>query len=416
MRLRPVGASLWLLSAPAARRPRLLVFNQYYAPGVEATAHLLTELCEELARDHDVTVITGRLRDHENEPDYEIRNGVEIVRVHSTAYDRAPLHRRAANYFTYLGRALRRGLRAKRPDVVLCMTDPPLVGDVALIAARRFRAPLVVISQDVFPEIAVQLRRLTNPLLIRILDVLTRFYLHRAERVVAIGQTMERRLEAKGVDPGRVRVIPNWTDPAAIAPAPRENEWAREQALVGRFVVMHSGNVGHAQDLETLIRAAAELRDLERLAVVLVGFGARHADYESLTNRLALDAVRFLPYQPRERLSQSLSSADVHFVGLARGLAGYVVPSRLYGIMAAGRPVLVSADEESETAQLVRKVGCGLVMPPGEPDRIAAAIRSLAAGEHDLEEMGRRGRVYVEQEAGRQTAMARYRALLSELV
>ena len=149
---------------------------------------------------------------------------------------------------------------------------------------------------------------------------------------------------------------------------------------------------------------------------MLVGFGARHADYQSLTNRLALDAVRFLPYQPRERLSQSLSSADVHFVGLARGLAGYVVPSRLYGIMAAGRPVLVSADEESETAKLVRKVGCGLVMPPGEPDRVAAAIRSLAAGEHDLEEMGRRGRVYVEQEAGRQTAMARYRALLSELV
>ena len=263
------------LSKPVERRARLLVFNQYYAPGVEATAHLLTELCEELARDYDVTTITGRLRDHEDEPDYEIRNGVEIIRVHSTAYDRAPLHRRAVNYFTYLGRALRRGLQANRPDIVLCMTDPPLVGDVALIAARRFRAPLVVISQDVFPEIAVQLRRLTNPLLIRILDVLTRFYLHRAERVVAIGQTMERRLEAKGVDPGRVRVIPNWTDPAAIAPAPRENEWAREQALVGRFVVMHSGNVGHAQDLETLIRAAAELRDLERLAVVCSWASAR---------------------------------------------------------------------------------------------------------------------------------------------
>src|SRR4051812_41146469 len=124
-------------------RPRLLVFNQYYYPGVEATAHLLTELCEALASDYDVTVITGRLLGHEHDPDYEVRNAVEIVRAHSTAFDRAPLHRRAANSFPSLGRAARRGLRAERPDVVLCMPAPPMVGDVALLVARRFRAPLV---------------------------------------------------------------------------------------------------------------------------------------------------------------------------------------------------------------------------------------------------------------------------------
>jgi glycosyltransferase involved in cell wall biosynthesis len=400
---------------PVRARPRLLVLNQYYHPGVEATAHLLTELCEELAHDHAVTVITGRLRDHEGDPDYEIRNGVEIIRVHSTSYDRAPLHRRAANYFTYLGRALRRGLRAEKPDVVICMTDPPMVGDVALVVARRFGVPLVVISQDVFPEIAVRLERLTNPLLIRVLDLVTRFYLHRAERVVAIGDTMRRRLEEKGVKPENVRVIPNWTDTVAITPVARDNDWARANGLDGRFVVMHSGNVGHAQDLETLIRASTLLRDLDRLAVVLVGFGARHAYYERLVEQLDASAVRFLPYQPRELLSQSLSSADVHFVGLAGGLAGYVVPSRLYGILAAGRPVLASADADSETAALVRTVGCGLVVPPGEPARVAEAIRSLASGEHDLDEMGRRGRGYVEAEAGRETAFGRYRALLAEL-
>jgi colanic acid biosynthesis glycosyl transferase WcaI len=402
------------LPSPSAR-PRLLVFNQYYHPGVEATAHLLTELCEELARDHDVMVITGRLHDHEDEPDYETRNGVEIIRVHSTAFDRAPLTRRALNYFTYLGRALRQGLKSPRPDAVLSMTDPPMVGDIALIVARRRRVPFVVISQDVFPEIAVKLKRLENPLLVRVLDVLTRFYLKRADRVVAIGETMRARLETKGVKPNRLLVIPNWTDTATITPEARENGWAHEHNLVGRFVVMHSGNIGHAQDLETLIRATTQLRDLEQLTVALVGFGARHAYYEQLAAELAATAVRFLPYQPRELLSQSLSSADVHYVGLAHGLAGYVVPSRLYGILAAARPVLVSADEESETAQLVRSVGCGLVVPPGEPDLVAGAIRSLAAGEHDLAEMGRRGRAYVEAEAGRDAAFARYRSLLAEL-
>ena len=396
-------------------RRRLLVFNQYYYPGVEATAHLLTELCEELARDHQVTVITGRLRDHEEDPDHEIRNGVEIIRVHSTAFDRAPLSRRALNYFTYLGRALHRGLTAPRPDVVLSMTDPPMVGDVALAVARSRAVPFVVISQDVFPEIAVKLGRLTNPVLVRVLDLLTRFYLRRADRVVAIGETMRGHLEAKGVKPKRLRVIPNWVDTGAITPDERDNGWARKHGLVGRFVVMHSGNIGHAQDLEALIRAAAQLRDLDRLTVALVGFGARHAYFESLVAELDATAVRFLPYQPRELLSQSLSSGDVHFVGLAQGLAGYVVPSRLYGILAAGRPVLVSADAESETAQLVREIGCGIVVPPARPDLVADAVRRMAAGDHDLDLMGRSGRAYVEAKAGRTVAFARYRELLAEL-
>ena len=171
--LRPVTAS--------ERRPHLLVFNQYYRPGVEATAHLLTELCEALADAYDVTVITGRLLGHEHDPDYERVDGIELIRVHSTAFDRSGLPQRAVNYFTYLGRALRRGLVSDRPDLVLCMTDPPMVGDVALLVARRFRVPLVVVSQDVFPEIAVELKRLRNPLLVGLLGVLTRFYLRRAD-------------------------------------------------------------------------------------------------------------------------------------------------------------------------------------------------------------------------------------------
>ena len=401
----------------ATNRPRLLVLNQYYWPGVEATAHLLTELCEALVEDYDVTVITGRLHGHEHDLDYESRGGVEIVRVHSTAFDRAPLHRRAINYFTYLARALRRGLfEVERPDIVLCMTDPPMVGDVSLAVARRFRVPLVVVSQDVFPEIAVELKRLRNPVLVGILGLLTRYYLRRADRVVAIGETMRRRLEAKGVRPERLRVIPNWVDTAAIRPELRENPWASEHGLDGRFVVMHSGNIGHAHDLDTLIRATTSLDDLERLSVVLIGFGARHAHYVRLAKSVGANRVSFIHYQPRELLAQSLSSADVHFVGLARGLSGYVVPSRVYGVLAAGRPVLVAADEDSETAQLVRSVGCGIVIPPGRPDLLAEEIRRAAAGEYDLVAMGLRGREWVEAEAGREHAVERYRRLLAELL
>jgi colanic acid biosynthesis glycosyl transferase WcaI len=403
------------LTAPR-RRPRLLVFNQYYWPGVEATARLLTELCESLAVEYDVTVVTGRLLGREADPDYERRNGVELIRVHSTAFDRAPLHRRAINYFTYLGRALWRGLRGRRPDVVLCMTDPPMVGDVALAVARRYRVPFVVVSQDVFPEIAVELGRLRNRFLVGLLGVLTRFYLTRADRVIAIGETMQRRLEAKGVAPDRLHVIPNWVDTGEIVPQPRDNDWARGRRLLDRFVVMHSGNIGHAQDLDTLIRATTLLRDLEQLAVILIGFGARHAEYVQLVRQLGANQVSFVGYQDRERLPLSLASADIHFVGLARGLSGYVVPSRLYGVLAAGRPVLAAAEEDSETAQLVRSVGCGIVVPPGRPELLADEIRKAAGGGYDLVEMGRLGREWVEREAGLERAVERYRHLLADLL
>ena len=393
----------------------MLVFNQYYWPGVEATAHLLTELCEALADEYEVTVITGRLLGYEDEPDYERRNGVEIIRVHSTAFDRAPLHRRAANYFTYLSRALGRGLLAERPDAVLCMTDPPMVGDVALLVARRYRVPLLVISQDVFPEIAVELRRLTNPVLVGLLRVLTRFYLRRADRVVAIGETMGRRLAQKGVEAERMRVIPNWTDTRALEPQPRNNPWAQENELVGRFVLMHSGNVGHAQDLDTLVRAATFLRDLDDLRIVVIGTGARHAELVALAERLEVDPV-FLPYQPKARLAESLSAADVHLVGLGRGLSGFVVPSRMNGILAVGRPVIVTADEESETARITREIECGVVVPPGRPELLAQAIRAAHDGELDLAEMGRRARAFALAEADRDVAIGRYRAVLGELV
>jgi glycosyltransferase involved in cell wall biosynthesis len=396
-------------------KPRLLVLNQYYWPGVEATANLLTDLCEALADEFDVRVVTGVLHGHEDEPREVQRNGVQIERVASTAYERSQLPRRAANYVTYLAGSLATALRGPRPDVVLCMTDPPMVGDIGLAAARRFDVPLVVISMDVFPEIAVELKRLENPAAVALLRALVGLYLERADRVVAIGETMRRRLEEKGTPPDRLVVIPNWVDTGAITPQPRDNEWARRNRLADRFVVMHSGNVGHAQDLDTLVRSTTFLRDLEDLNVLVIGFGARHDEMVRLARRLEAP-IWFKPFQPRAELSQSLSTGDVHFVGLGRGLSGYVVPSRLYGILAAGRPVIVAADDESETAGVVREVGCGVVIPPGRPELLAGTIRELHQSREELDAMGARGREYVVAEADRSVAIGRYRALLRDVI
>ena len=399
-----------------AVRPRILVVNQYYAPGVEATGQLLSQLCTDLSRDYDVTVVTGRLAVPRADAGRTTLDGVEVVRVRSTAFPRRVLVLRALNYLTFLAASVRAAASAPQPEVVICMTDPPVVAIVALAAARRSGAALVVISQDVFPEIAVLLRRIQNSLAVGLLRVGVRSYLKRADRVVAIGETMRRRLEAKGAATERLRVIPNWVDTTFLEERPRENEWSREVGLTGKFVVMHSGNVGFTQDLDTLVRSATFLRDLDDLAITIVGDGARRAELMALADLLEVDHVRFLRYQVRDSLPYSLSSAHIHVVGLASGLSGYVVPSRLYGVLAVGRPVIAAADADSETAELVTRLGCGVVVPPGRPELLAAAIRRAHDGEYDLEEMGRRARAYAVAEADRSVAVDRYRELLAELV
>jgi colanic acid biosynthesis glycosyl transferase WcaI len=393
-------------------KPRLLVLNQYYWPGKEATANLLTELCEALAAEYDVTVVTGAAP---GQPHRAERNGVLIVRVRSTAYDRTQLSRRALNYVTYIVGAFREALATPRPDVVMCMTDPPFIGAVAELAARRFRRPILVSTQDVFPEIAVKLGRLTNPFAIVALRLFVNFSLRRADRVVVIGETMKKRVIAKGVRAERIRVISNWGDADRVVPQSRENRWARKHELLDRFVVMHFGNVGHAQDLDTLIRATTLLRDLDDLVVPIIGVGARLTELQELADTLEADKIRFLPWQEYERRAEPISAAHLHVVGLALGLAGYIVPSRMWGVLAAGRPVIAAAEDESETAAVVRETGCGVVVPPGNPLRLAQAIRAAHDGGYDLEEMGRRAREFAVTRNNRSIAIDRYREVLHEL-
>src|SRR5262249_20818349 len=186
---------------------RVLVLNQYYWPGPEATAQLLTELCEGLADTYEVTVVAGTTRGAR--PGRQIRNGGEGIRGPSTAFSRSRLAARAANYLTYAVLAAFRGLMARRPDGVICETDPPFLGAAAYAVARRFGVPLVVVIQDLYPESAAGK---LPPALLDGLGAVVDSYLHAADRVVAISETMRRRLEGRGVDPGRIAVIPGWVD------------------------------------------------------------------------------------------------------------------------------------------------------------------------------------------------------------
>jgi colanic acid biosynthesis glycosyl transferase WcaI len=389
------------------RRPRLLVLNQYYGPA-ESTGQLLREMAEDMASELDVTVVAARPSDEETKA--MPHAGVDVRWVPATSFAKGSIALRLLNYLTFAAAALPIGLRAPRPDVLLCMTNPPFAGVLGALLARARRAPLVITFQDVHPDVGLISGRLTSKPAVWGLRRVQRFFLRSADRIVAISRGMRERLLERGAEAERITVIGNWIDAEQITPQPRDNEWAREHELVGAFTVMHSGNVGLLQDLETFVDAA-ELAPEARF--VIVGEGANREALAERARDKGLDNVVFVPRQPRQVLSQLLASADAHLVSLMPGLAGLMEPSKLYGVLAAARPVIAGIGPDSEAAEVVERAECGVLSQPGDPASLAAAVRQLAEQPPaELERMGQRGRAYCERFCTRAGATKAYKELV----
>jgi colanic acid biosynthesis glycosyl transferase WcaI len=384
---------------------KICFFNRSYWPDQAATGQLLTELAEDLVADYgdDVTVVAGRALHGAGGPDRagghralvtpEERGGVAIRRANGTRMRPKRFAARAANYVSYFGAATVASFGIGRPDVVVSLTDPPIVGLTALWAARRAGSRFVFLCEDIFPEVGALVEDFRSETVNASLDRINRHLLANADAVVALGERMLRRLvEEKGADPRRVHVIHNWADCDAIVPGAKDNAFSRAHGLVDRFVVMHSGNVGLSQNLEVLVAAADRLRSKERLAIVIVGDGSKRDALERLAAERRLDNLRFLPYQPKELLHDSFAAADAFVVSLKAGLEGFIVPSKLYGILAAGRAYVAATDPSCEPATIAVRDRCGVVAAPGDPDALAAAIASLYDDPEGTRAMGERAR------------------------
>ncbi len=393
-------------------------FNRSYWPDLGATGQLLTELAEDLVHLHgwDVTVVTGYpLRSDAQVPASEWRHGVQIIRAAGSTLDPRSFAGRATNYVTYFASAVLKGQRVRRPDVVVALTDPPIIGLAALAAAARARAPFVFLCEDIFPEVAVVVEDFQSGAVNDALASVNRFLVRKADRIIALGETMKRRLvEGKGADPSKVMVIHNWADCSAVTPGPRDNAFARQHGLVDRFVVLHAGNIGLSQNLEIMLHAAEQLRDREDIVFVLVGDGAKKKDLQELASLRDLRNVLFLPYQPREAMNESYATADVSLISLRRGLSGVVVPSKTYSVLASGRPCIAAVDPDCEAAQIVRQAGCGFVVGPGDASALRARVVDLAANPDRANEMGGRARDAAMQ-FDRPRQVGAYEAVLREV-
>lgn len=401
----------------------ILFINQYFYPDTASTAQLLTELCVSLAVEHEVSVLCGT-------PSYnpvkrikarwpfkcENYQNVRVFRAAGTSFSRTNMAGRCLNYVSYLVNASLSSLLIEKPDIVVTMTDPPIAGLVGLLVRKRRKVPMVIVVHDLHPDIGVLLGKLRNPLVIKLVDAIVRFMLKRTEHVVTIGKSMQQRIAAKGVDVRSTSVISNWVDVDLIDPQPKENPFSLEHGTVDDFVVMYSGNIGLSQNLSSVIDAAFILKDRSNIRFVFIGEGAAKAELRRTSERQNLRNVLFLPYQPKEALRYSLSSGDVHLIPLDERLQGCIVPSKVSGIMAAGRPFLALVNEHSEIAEIVRRFGCGVVVKPDNAEALAETISEILNAPKRLEEMGRSGREAAVRYFNRNLISQQYEKLLYRVI
>ena len=402
---------------------RLIFINRFFFPDHSATSQILSDLAFHLAgAKREVHVVTSRQiydAPKSSLPGFEVINDVRVHRVSSTRFGRSSLLGRSIDYLSFYRSVWHCLMEVTRQgDTLVAKTDPPLVSLVAMAAARRKGARLINWLQDLYPELAVQLHVpfMPGPAAAGLAEFRNRS-LRSAEATVVVGHLMGQKVQALRIPPARIHVIPNWCNDLEIRPmAQTGNPLHQAWALEGKFVFGYSGNLGRAHEFDTVLAAAELLRNDPRIIFLMIGGGKRFDELAKAVKARALaSAFRFIPYQERKTLAHSLGAPDVHWLSLKPELEGLIVPSKFYGIAAAGKPIIVIADKNGELARLVQEHGCGLVIEPGDGAALARALSRLSSEPETIREMGNRARKMLDAHFTRQKAFERWCALLDQL-
>lgn len=407
------------MTAESKAPSRVLFVNRFYHPDVSATSRMLTQLTEDMAaQGREVTVITSRFSYVGGDaawPAQDEHKGVTIRRVWSTNFGRRSGAGRLADYLSFYVSAFWAVLRAGRVSWLIVLADPPMLSIPAALAKRLMACRTACWLQDVFPQIAIQSGVLKPGLLSRWLGLAARWSLESLDRVIVVGRCMEQRLRQEGFSWHNVVTNPNWADGAQLLPLDRaDNPFVAEQDLRQRFVLMYSGNLGIVHEVDTVENVLRCTNVLTQFTMCVIGDGAHRGRLERVAREEQWSHVRFLPYQPEDRLRFSLAAAHVHLVTLKPDMAGLSVPSKIYGILAVGRPVIFIGPEESEAATIVREARCGAVIRPGDHQAVVRALIAYRDDRSLMDEHGRRARAYFDARCSRRLGTARFMDLLEE--
>jgi glycosyltransferase involved in cell wall biosynthesis len=401
---------------------RLIFVNRFFYPDLSATSQILFDLARRLVESGIEVHVVCSQQLYEN-PQASLASsetvaGVHAHRIRTTRFGRARLLGRAVDYLSFYASAALCLLRLSRStDILIAKTDPPLISIVVMLIARLRGATLINWLQDIFPEVASYLDAAPLPATLdAVLRRLRDASLHAARLNVVLGSRMYEYIASRGIGPKRIRIIENWADADVIEPiAPAASRCRQALGLSKRFVVGYSGNLGRAHDYRTILDAASKLASEKEIAFLMTGGGTNMTRLRDEATSRGLTNLIFQPYQPRERLSDSLSAADVHMACLLPALEGLIVPSKFYGILAVGRPVLFIGDPDGELARIIRLTRCGAVVPCGDSTALATAIIDLKTAPDEVREQGGRARRLFVETYTADRAADQWRSMLSEL-
>jgi colanic acid biosynthesis glycosyl transferase WcaI len=408
---------------------KVLITAKVFPPEMPAAAVLTRELAQEIGRHGgQVTVVTG----YPHHPggrlfpgfrkrwvQVEEQNGYRLVRGWHVIHPSPALPVRALIMASKCASFLSSARQAFKPDVVISFEGYPLIGPLtSALIARRNGAKLVSVIYDIYPDIAIELGKVKNPLLIKVLRQVEALTYRWSDRVAVLSESFRQNLiNEKGVAPGKIAVVPVWLDAADIVPQPRDNAWRREMDIPPeKFVVLYAGTIGLVSGAEVILEAARRLRSKPDILFLLVGGGYAKDQVENEARQQGLRNIRMLPFQPRERLSELQATADVSLVTLAPERGRTSVPSKVLGYMAAARPIVASVDLDCDTARMIREAGCGLVVAPGEGESIAQAVWHYYESPDQRAGDGLKGREFFLENYEKKRVIGKFLDLLDELM
>ena len=402
-------------------KPRIVFVNRSYWPDVEATGQLLTQLCEGLADEFQVEVVAGlpNSLSADAPADWKsqtVHNGVRIHRLRHLQLPKRRMILRIANYLSFQWSVRRMLKRLGRPDVLVFETDPFTLATEAGRLMDRGPVRVVGYLQDIHPDVGVAMGKVPSNRYVRSIRRELFDVYHRCDQMVVLSSDMRQLLLEDGIAPDRVQVIPNWADVQRISPLEGHNAFRQKHGLVDKFVVMYSGNFGLTQRLDHFVQAAAQLTDDRRIHFVFVGRGSLEQALRRQVQQLGLTNVTITGYQALSGLNVSLNAADLHLVPLTAQLTRCLMPSKLYGILAAGRPLLTNAPAESELHRLTVQHKVGLVVQPQRIDQIVQQIRWASAHPQEMQQLGHNARNLALQQFTFEHSLQKFRKLLHSVL
>ncbi len=409
---------------------KILFIINYFYPDYASTGQLMTELCERIQYDYDITVIAAFPNYANKIPEkykgkrfvYETYQNIKIIRVKVPEFDKTKKSSRIRYIIEYFINAFFAIFKADKPDIIFSISQPPILGGLLGVLGKVLRkAKFIYNIQDFNPEQIEAIDYSKNKFVINLMRKIDNFSCNKADKVVVVGRDMKETLvkRNKKFDINKCEVINNWIDEEKIYPLDKDNVFVKsfieKNGLEDKFIIMYSGNIGLYYDLENIIKIVPYFNKYPDICFAFVGEGAKKKEIIEWCNRNNVTNVKFIPYQPKEEIIYSLNAADVHLVTNAKGIKGISVPSKIYGVMAVGKPILGILEKGSEARNLIKDSNCGICVEPGDYEGIKNKIEYLYLNKENIKQLGLNGRKYLEENLTMSKSIHKYKELFDNI-